>query len=70
MSFNKAVEVSCSHYDGSLHQLQVLGTVRYDKVVELSCILITLMNYDHSSVLTGICGVKLEIMEFVHAYDV
>ena len=70
MSCNKAVEVSCSHYDGSSHQLQMLGTVRYDKVVELSCILITLMNYDHSSVLTGICGVKLEIMEFVHAYDV
>ena len=70
MSFDKTVGVSCSHYDGSLHQLQMLGTVRYDKVVELSCILITLMNYDHSNVLTGICGVKLEIMEFVHAYDV
>ena len=68
MSCNKAVEVSCSHYDGSSHQLQMLGTVRYDKVVELSCILITLMNYDYSNVPTGICGV--EIMEFVHAYDV
>ena len=48
----------------------MLGTVRYDKVVELSCILITLMNYEHSNVPTGICGVKLEIMKFVHAYDV